>query len=107
MLSMQRDLALRHCLVGIDAPDLAALEPTLDALRLDAAPRAAAFEEMRDDARLGARDRPRSGIGIGVERAELAGDDHVAAPVIMRSCTQPSLPWGSRIFRQTSYSAST
>ena len=43
--------ALAHHLVGMNAPDLAALEPAFDASgALDPAPGAAAFEKMRDHA---------------------------------------------------------
>src|SRR6185437_10516556 len=69
---------LLHGLVRVDAPDLVALEPALDALRLDAAPRAAAFDEARHDSGLGTCHRRRRGIGFGMEDAHGALDQHIA-----------------------------
>src|SRR5215471_13002044 len=64
VLSASRvDPFLLHGLVGINAPDLAALHPAADVDRLDPAPRATAFEQMGKDAGLGTGDDFRSSIG--------------------------------------------
>src|SRR6185437_7124443 len=77
-LQAQRSASLLHGLVGIDAPDLVALEPALDALRLHAAPRAAAVEQTRDDPGLGTRHRRRRRIGLEVEDPDAALDQNIA-----------------------------
>src|SRR5579862_5869395 len=68
----------RHRLVGIDAPEIGAGEPALDALRLEAAPAALAFQQPRDDAMLGPRDGVAGAIGLAHQGAERAGDDDAA-----------------------------
>jgi hypothetical protein len=93
---------LTHVLVGVDAPDLVAAEPAADIRGLDPAPGAAAFQELGDDARLGARHDIGSGIGIEVERPHGAAHDHATA-LGEHALMHPSLgALPVRILRQTS-----
>src|SRR2546425_8079403 len=69
---------LRHRLVRVDAPDVAALDPAGDVAGLDPAPPEAAFEEVADDARLGAGDHHGGRVGLAVERPHSALDDDLA-----------------------------
>src|SRR5579872_6035878 len=78
-LPSRRQRLLYH-LVGVDAPDLVALQPAADAPGLDLAPRALACEKAGDDAGLGARDHRRIGGGAVVQGADLVADDDRALP---------------------------
>src|SRR5207237_9522494 len=70
---------LRHRLVGIDAPEIAAPDPAADVGHLDAAPLATAFREPREDARFSPRADRRGRVGLLVDRAVGAlGDDRKA-----------------------------
>src|SRR5471030_86989 len=68
---------LLHDLFWIDAPDLLALQPAGDAIGLDAAPVRVAFEQLGDDAGLGAGDDGGVARRLVAQRADLAADDHV------------------------------
>src|SRR5260370_34860073 len=72
--------ALRYLLVGIDAPDIAAPHPAGNRVGLDLAHRAAAFDQPRHDAGLGARNLRRGQIWLLMDRPRAAlCHDHVAA----------------------------
>src|SRR5205085_1439007 len=70
--------ALRHLLVWVDAPDIAAPEPAGDVAGLDPAPLRTAFEEVADDAWLGPGDHRGGCIRLPVERPHPALDDDLA-----------------------------
>src|SRR5437660_1236490 len=70
--------ALRHRLVRVDAPDIAAPDPAGDVAGLDPAPIRAAFEEVADDPWLSPRDHCGGRVGLAVERPHPALDDDLA-----------------------------
>src|SRR5258706_3070977 len=76
----RRSIELANRLVGIGAPELAALEVTALAGEIEAAPFAGAGQELADGTRLDLRHRFGEIAGGAIEQAHRAHDDGRAAP---------------------------